>query len=87
MQESDPEMIHSLLNMVEHKTKEILDSDVRYEMREAARWAKEKGLIRKKTDDEIHNELLRKPWIEVNRIIRSKEREQESAHGETVDAS
>jgi hypothetical protein len=77
MQESDPEMIHSLLNMVEHKTKEILDSDVRYEMREAARWAKEKGLIRKKTDDEIHNELLRKPWIEVNRIIRSKEREQE----------
>jgi len=57
--------------MVEKKTQEILQDDKDFETREAVRWAKVKGLIRKKTDIEIHNELLSKPWLKVNRTIRN----------------
>ena len=56
---------------VEKKTQEILQDDKDFETREAVRWAKVKGLIRKKTDIEIHNELLSKPWLKVNRTIRN----------------
>lgn len=70
MHDSEPEKIHSLLNMVEQKTQEILKSDKDFEIRQAVRWAKRKGLMRKKTDIEVHNELLSKPWLKVNRTIR-----------------
>jgi|TARA_R100000951_G_scaffold76155_2_gene64222 hypothetical protein len=80
MHDSEPEMIHSLLKMVENKTQEILKDDKDFEIREAVRWAKTKGLLRKKTDIEIHNELLSKPWLKVNRTIRNnldKQKEQQ----------
>jgi len=76
MQDLDPETLHNLLNMVETKSQEILDKDPDQEIRQAVKWAKAKGLIRKKTDIEIHNELLSKPWLKVNRTIRANIDEQ-----------
>ena len=76
MQDLDPETMRNLLNMVELKTQEILDNDPDQEIRQAVKWAKAKGLLRKKTDIEIHNELLSKPWLKVNRTIRANLDEQ-----------
>lgn len=59
-----------LYDMVDTKAKDILKNDVYYQHRRTAKEAIASGLIRKKTDEEIAEELKSKPWLKVNKIIR-----------------
>ncbi len=59
--------------MIDAKAPELLKQDPYYELRQIAEEAKAKGLIRKKTQEEIDQEMKKKPWLKVNRTIRKNE--------------
>jgi hypothetical protein len=62
-----------LFDMIDTKAKNIIKNDVWFQHRQVAKQAIADGLIRKKTDDEIADELKSKPWLKVNKIIRKNE--------------
>ena len=67
------EKLNNLFKMMESKGPEILKQDPYYEYKQIAEQAKAKGLIRKKTQEEIDAECAKKPWLKVNKIIRKNE--------------
>lgn len=73
MRNTKPEDIEALLNLVESSSEEIIKKDPFFEAKNLVQKAMRDGLIRKKTENEIHNELLRKPWQRINRIIEQNE--------------
>ena len=58
---------------IDNKARRILKHDPCFQYRQAVKKGVQSGLIRKKTDIEIHNEVLKKPWIKVNEIIKNNE--------------
>ncbi len=70
----DSSDLKALLDLVEVKTTEIMDGDPYKEHREIARWAKNKGLIRDLTDNEIQTRMNNKTYKKVNKIIHANER-------------
>lgn len=67
------EDLKSLLDLVEHGTKKILENDPYYEYRKTAQWAKEQGLIRDLTPEEIQQRVASNEWRKVNKIIKKNE--------------
>ena len=64
-----------LFDMIDTKAKNIIKNDVWFQHRQVAKQDIADGLIRKKTDDEIAEELKSKPWLKVNKIIRKNEQQ------------
>jgi hypothetical protein len=64
-----------LFDMIDKKAKTIIKNDAWFQHRQVAKQAIADGLIRKKTDDEIADELKSKPWLKVNKIIRKNEQQ------------
>tara|TARA_X000001388_G_scaffold17838_2_gene11113 strand:+ start:2601 stop:2843 length:243 start_codon:yes stop_codon:yes gene_type:complete len=64
-----------LFDMIDKKAKSIIKNDVWFQHRQTAKQAIAEGLIRKKTDKEIADELKSKPWLKVNKIIRKNEQQ------------
>ena len=62
-EETPKEKLNNLFKMMESKGPEILKQDPYYEYYKVAQRAKEQGLIRKKTQEEIDEELKKKPWL------------------------
>lgn len=58
---------------IDKKAKAILKNDPYFQYREAVNKAKEKGFIRKKTTEEIHTDLKKKPWLKINKRIKESE--------------
>ena len=71
--ESRNESINNLFKMIDAKAPDLLKQDPYYEYKQIAEQAKAKGLIRKKTQEEIDAECAKKPWLKVNKIIRKNE--------------
>jgi len=59
--------------MIDAKAPELYKQDPYYEYKLIAQSAIAKGLIRKKTQEEINKELKKKPWLKVNKVIRRNE--------------
>ena len=59
--------------MIDAKAPELYKQDPYYEYKLIAQSAIAKGLIRKKTQEEINEELKKKPWLKVNKVIRRNE--------------
>jgi hypothetical protein len=78
MFESRNENIKGLFKMIDHKSREIIKNDPYYEHQQIAQWAKTKGLIRMKTQEEIDKELKKKPWLKINKVIRKNEAQQDA---------
>ncbi len=72
-EETQKERIHNLFKMMEAKGPAYCKHDPFYEHYCVAQDAIKKGLIRKKTQEEIDEELKKKPWLKVNKIIRKNE--------------
>ena len=68
------ESLKALFKMIDHKGVDLMKQDPYYEYQELAKWGKQRGLIRKKTPEEINKELKSKPWLKVNKIIRENEK-------------
>jgi hypothetical protein len=68
--------IRALLDLIETKTNQILASDPYLEHRQIAEWAKNKGLIRPLTDNEIQTRMNNKTYKKVNKIIHANLRKQ-----------
>lgn len=66
--------IKALYDMVDTKAKDIIKSDPWFKYRQAVRQGISEGLIRKKTDEEIAEEMKSKPYLKANRIIRKNEK-------------
>ena len=64
-----------LFDMIDKKAKNIIKNDVWLQHLQVSKQAIADGLIRKKTDDEIAEELKSKPWLKVNKIIRKNEQQ------------
>ena len=59
--------------MIDAKAPDLYKQDPYYEYKLIAQSAIAKGLIRKKTQEEINEELKKKPWLKVNKVIRRNE--------------
>lgn len=59
--------------LVDKRANDILKGDVCYEYRKLVKYGINSGLIRKKTEEEIKQEIKQKPWLEVNKTIRKNE--------------
>lgn len=59
--------------MIDAKAPELYKQDPYYEYKLIAQSAISKGLIRKKTQEEIDEELKKKPWLKMNKVIRMNE--------------
>lgn len=70
----EPSDLKALLDLVEVKTTEIMNSDPYQEHREIARWARNNGLIRDLTDNEIQTRMNNKTYKKVNKVIHANER-------------
>jgi hypothetical protein len=62
-----------LFDMIDKKAKNIIKNDAWFQHRQTAKQAIAEGLIRKKTNEEIAEELKSKPWLKVNKLIRKNE--------------
>ena len=51
------ESLKALFKMIDHKGVDLMKQDPYYEYQELAKWGKQRGLIRKKTPEEINKEL------------------------------
>jgi ATP-dependent protease ClpP protease subunit len=71
--ETNSESIRRIFKMIDAKAPELLKQDPYHEYKKTAEEAIEKGLIRKKTQEEIDAECAKKPWLKVNKIIRKNE--------------
>ena len=58
--------------MIDAKAPELYKQDPYYEYKLIAQKAIAKGLIRKKTQEEIDAECAKKPWLKMNKVIRKK---------------
>tara|TARA_E500000318_G_scaffold89792_1_gene87450 strand:- start:115 stop:354 length:240 start_codon:yes stop_codon:yes gene_type:complete len=74
LEETNTERINSLFKMIDAKSKKILKEDPYLPYRQAVQKAKDKGYIRKKTQEEIDQECSNKPWLKVNKVIRKNEK-------------
>lgn len=74
----DPSELEALLKLVDVKTTEIMKGDPYQEHRDIARWARNKGLIRDLTDDEIQTRMNNKTYKKVNKIIHANIRKQKT---------
>lgn len=59
--------------MIDAKAPELYKQDPYYEYKLIAQKAIAKGLIRKKTQEEIDAECAKKPWLKMNKVIRKNE--------------
>ena len=59
--------------MIDAKAPELYKQDPYYEYKIIAEKAIAKGLIRKKTQEEIDAECAKKPWLKMNKVIRRNE--------------
>ena len=59
--------------MIDAKAPELYKQDPYYEYKLIAQKAIAKGLIRKKTQEEIDAECAKKPWLKMNKVIRRNE--------------
>lgn len=59
--------------MIDAKAPELYKQDPYYEYKLIAQKAISKGLIRKKTQEEINAECAKKPWLKMNKVIRRNE--------------
>ena len=59
--------------MIDAKAPDLYKQDPYYEYKLIAQSAIAKGLIRKKTQEEINEECAKKPWLKVNKVIRRNE--------------
>ena len=73
MYETSNESIKRIFKMIDAKAPDLYKQDPYYEYKLIAQSAIAKGLIRKKTQEEINEELKKKPWLKVNKVIRRNE--------------
>jgi len=73
LHKTTPERISEMLDLVHSKGEQYIQQNPYSEYQEIAYKAKLSGLIRKKTDEEIAEELKGKPWLKINKIIRHNE--------------
>ena len=73
MYESSNESIKRMFKMIDAKAPELYKQDPYYEYKIIAEKAIAKGLIRKKTQEEIDAECAKKPWLKMNKVIRRNE--------------
>jgi len=73
MYESSNESIKRMFKMIDAKAPELYKQDPYYEYKLIAQKAIAKGLIRKKTQEEIDAECAKKPWLKMNKVIRRNE--------------
>ena len=73
MYESSNESIKRMFKMIDAKAPELYKQDPYYEYKLIAQKAIAKGLIRKKTQEEIDAECAKKPWLKMNKVIRMNE--------------
>lgn len=59
--------------MIDAKAPELYKQDPYYEYKLIAQSAIAKGLIRKKTKEEIDAECAKKPWLKMNKVIKRNE--------------
>lgn len=59
--------------MIDAKAPELYKQDPYYEYKLIAQKAIAKGLIRKKTQEEINAECAKKPWLKMNKVIKRNE--------------
>ena len=62
-----------MFKMIDAKAPELYKQDPYYEYKIIAEKAIAKGLIRKKTQEEIDAECAKKPWLKMNKVIRRNE--------------
>ena len=62
-----------MFKMIDAKAPELYKQDPYYEYKLIAQSAIAKGLIRKKTQEEINEECAKKPWLKMNKVIRMNE--------------
>lgn len=82
--ESSNESIKRIFKMMDAKAPELYKQDPYYEYQQIAKEAISKGLIRKKTQEEINEECAKKPWLKMNKIIRKNEAIQEQSDADTA---
>lgn len=70
----EPSDLKALLDLVDIKTTEIMNGDPYQEHRDIARWARNNGLIRDLTDNEIQTRMNNKTYKKVNKVIHANER-------------
>lgn len=68
---------------MEKRSEEVLKGDAWHPYKVIAQEAIAAGLIRKKTEKEIQEEIKIKPWLKVNKIIK----ENEDRNNSTTDSS
>lgn len=73
MYETSNESIKRMFKMIDAKAPELYKQDPYYEYKLIAQKAIAKGLIRKKTQEEIDAECAKKPWLKMNKVIRRNE--------------
>jgi ATP-dependent protease ClpP protease subunit len=73
MYETNSESIKRIFKMMDAKAPELYKQDPYYEYKIIAQDAIDKGLIRKKTQEEIDAECAKKPWLKMNKVIRKNE--------------
>jgi hypothetical protein len=73
MYETSSESIRRMFKMIDAKAPELYKQDPYYEYKLIAQSAIAKGLIRKKTQEEINAECAKKPWLKMNKVIRKNE--------------
>jgi hypothetical protein len=73
MYETSNESIKRMFKMIDAKAPELYKQDPYYEYKLIAQKAIAKGLIRKKTQEEIDAECAKKPWLKMNKVIRKNE--------------
>jgi hypothetical protein len=73
MYETSNESIKRMFKMIDAKAPELYKQDPYYEYKLVAQKAIAKGLIRKKTQEEIDAECAKKPWLKMNKVIRKNE--------------
>jgi hypothetical protein len=73
MYETSNESIKRMFKMIDAKAPELYKQDPYYEYKLVAQKAIAKGLIRKKTQEEIDAECAKKPWLKMNKVIRMNE--------------
>lgn len=75
-----------MLDLVHSKGEQLLNENPYHEYQVAAEQALKSGLIRKKTQEEIDEELKGKPWLQVNKIIRKNEARNDMATNSNPDS-
>jgi hypothetical protein len=73
MYETSSESLKRIFKMMDARAPELYKQDPYYEYKVIAQNAINKGLIRKKTQEEINEECAKKPWLKVNKTIRRNE--------------